>query len=108
VAFNSLKRSDLAVKNFLKGGNMYQLSPHYGAMTKFEYVSIKSGNIFFKTADDLRKFNSAMVLVKPMMQISGIAGIILGVMDVLFTVGYSIAITVISDDVNDMLAELTK
>jgi hypothetical protein len=41
--------------------------------------------------------------VKDMMKISGIAGIILGVLDILFTVGYSILTSQISSDVNDLL-----
>jgi hypothetical protein len=43
------------------------------------------------------------VAVKDMMKISGIAGIILGVMDILFTVGYSVLTSRIAADVNDML-----
>jgi hypothetical protein len=39
------------------------------------------------------------------MKLSGIAAVILGVMDILFTVGYSIAISVISADVNDVVSE---
>jgi hypothetical protein len=77
-------------------------------LTKFEDVSLKSAGTFFKSLEDLQKFNNAMTLVKPMMKISGIAGVILGVMDVLFTVGYSIALSYISDDINDMIAGLAK
>jgi hypothetical protein len=41
--------------------------------------------------------------VKDMMKISGIAGIILGVLNALFTVGYSILTSQITSDVEDLL-----
>jgi hypothetical protein len=74
--------------------------------TKMEDVSFKVGEIFFKTADDLTKFTKALPVVETAMKLSGVAGAVLAVMDILFTVGYSIAISVISDDVNDMILGL--
>ncbi|MDR2847287.1 MAG: hypothetical protein LBV22_03035, partial [Mycoplasmataceae bacterium] len=79
--------------------------PGVGWASKFENISYKIGDVFFKTADDLVKFNKALAITKPFMKLSGIAAVILGVMDILFTVGYSIAISVISADVNDVVSE---
>jgi hypothetical protein len=73
--------------------------------SNFEKMSYKIGDVFFKTTDDLAKFNKALTITKPFMKLSGIAAVILGVMDILFTVGYSIAVSVISADVNDAVSE---
>jgi hypothetical protein len=53
--------------------------------------------------DAARSLFKQIATAKDMMKISGIAGIILGVLDILFTVGYSILTSSIAADVNDLL-----
>jgi hypothetical protein len=56
-----------------------------------------------KGVKDMQAYFKQLSEVKSMMKISGIAGIILGVMDILFTVGYSIATSIIASDINELL-----
>jgi hypothetical protein len=64
------------------------------------------GEKYANIAEDVPAFAKFVGTVKPMMKISGIAGVILGIIDILFTVGYSIASSIIASDVNDMLGVL--
>jgi hypothetical protein len=61
---------------------------------------------YLSSSDKIAEFTARMAIVKPMMKISGIAGVILSVMDMLFSVGYAIAVSVIAGDVNDLLKGL--
>jgi hypothetical protein len=69
-------------------------------------LSIKLGSRYAQTLDATKNFTNFVNAVKPMMKISGIAGVILGVMDMLFVVGYSIASSVLAADVNDLISAL--
>jgi hypothetical protein len=61
---------------------------------------------FLQGMDVSGGFARLVAIAKPIMKISGIAGVILGIMDALFSIGYSVATSVIASEINDLIETL--
>ncbi|MDR2846729.1 MAG: hypothetical protein LBV22_00085 [Mycoplasmataceae bacterium] len=77
-------------------------------LTKFENIALDIGNKVINETANLAEVTEVLINVRPLMKISGIAGAILAVMDILFTVGYSIMVSAIANSVNDMVSGFDK
>jgi hypothetical protein len=88
------------VKLISKFGVNYAASPTIQVMTELG----GNGNLALISQSNAARASIQQIgTAQSMMKISGIAGIILGVMDILFTVGYSLLISSTAADVNALL-----